>query len=643
MALGRRVDPLFAAGGGLAVAPATEAVTAQSVPLVEMQNAPLLPTAILKLLSHSLRIGGVDYPISLLSDARRMAALQEGTVTALRQLAIRRIWRNARYLATLRTMRIGASVLLNTDVDPALSHNAHMALRTFLGNAPLTALAEMTWGEIFGKRREIGSRLELLAALAELEAALDNRPTAESPNGHDAQFREYLSILLDDPRIDRIRPNDLRFGWKHLDPAPSLRALLEAWAGLDLRPTRAQSALVEKLVRAMRRSIGEDILDIAQTLASITYVKTRARVRAAEVFAARHGARDYGPDLDSIGKRQGLSASWVSQVEAILLRGVGQSSLASPAAIALLERIDQMSYLSDDDLNIALELSSGNGHSLGTFRRFCLSVLRPSAAFDLGTHVAARAERRGVASTYHEAGLFQGAMRVAQRVCRVAGAAHLNEIAGAIALESGRPVDREELVTAVEAFPHMRWLDREHGWFSVDDFADSLVYVRVRKILAVAKKGVWVREIAEALYGDAHYAEESGGEFGLAPLRILKAAVLGWPDGIIEDARGRLLLERSVDPAYILSPREHKIYLALASAGGIATSRTVMRAVEGEVESVLAAMTSAPFIKAHAHGLYALRGWPIGAKELLAALAERVTESKARGRERSGVHVIRMN
>lgn len=583
---------------------------------------PLLPTPVLSLLTRSVRVGGVDYPIALLSDPRHAGDLAQDTAAQLRQLIFKRLTNNGRYVATLRTLRVGATLPLSDDYSARLSPAARIALRSFLQAAPFESLAERTWGDFFDKRRGSGPRIEVLAAMAELEGMLAEEGAEQTEGSVAEAWPALLQKLLADDRIDTIQPNDLRFGWKHLDGAPNLRTLLARWVDDVPAPTTQQRSLVQRLADALRRSFRDDVDDIAQSLAVLAYANRDARHRAAEAFAARHGMREYGPELEAIAKRHGTSGSRASQLEAILLAALRQESLASPAATALVRRAEALAYLDLHDIERALGLAPGNGHSLRTLRRFCLRVLRPAVAFDLHPHRAMRERRTGITSTYHEAGMFKGAVRVAQGLCRAAGAANITQVAGALALDTGRAIDRAALVAAVEGFPAMRWLDQQLGWFVLDELETSLVYPRVRKILAVAREGVTIREIGEALWRSLKLADESGGEVALAPMRILKAAILGWPDRITEDSQGRLQASVPIDIATALSPAEQQLFRALAAAGGIGNTTRLGRNVD--VASVAALLADCPFVEPLGHAVYALRGWPIDARSILAAFAERV-------------------
>jgi hypothetical protein len=152
----------------------------------------------------------------------------------------------------------------------------------------------------------------------------------------------------------------------------------------------------------------------------------------------------------------------------------------------------------------------------------------------------------------------------------------------------------------------------------------------VRKILAVATKGVSIRDIGEALYRDAKLADESGGEVGLAPMRILKQAILCWSDGIKEDARGFLYDPNGVEAAKVLSPLELKIFAALAHRRGVATANSLIKAIGGSPATIRTMLTYAVFAYPLGNGLFALRGWPISEPDLLVALAERMSQRGAR-------------
>lgn len=605
-------------------------------------QAPILPTALLRLLSRGLDVAGVEYAPDRLLDPQFVASLDPKAAKEVRHRVLVRIRDNGRRMATLRNTLIGETIKVPPGFDTAnLGKATRAVLHRYLQGAPLATLSMLTWGEALDVRRTGVQCLALMTALAELECALAEQETGQSPAKHAAP-RLDLQHLIDDERLAHIEAGDLRYGWRRFGNDRSLKALLERWQGQARELDASERAFVSQLERGLSMSLAEDISDIGKRLATAKFVNTEARSRAAEIFAARYGARDYGPELEAIGKRHGCSGSRVSKVEAALLKDRGQSPVASPAALAIFRKMQQFEFLESGQLEAQLELKPGSGHSLEVFRRFCLRVLRPTVGFDLGGHVNLRKVRRGVAAPYEEAGALKAALRYAQRECRISGAASLTTVAGALALDSEQPVLREALRKLIDVHPKARWLDRDHAWFALDDLADSLVYARVRKILAVAKQGVSIREIGEALWRCPQLAYESGGEASLAPMPILKAAILGWPDGIIENADGNLTVSEPIEPTAVLSPLEHQIYAALAKSGGIGTGSSIARAVDGDSKSVASTIQYAPFVEAIGHGVYALRGWPVGPRAMLAALAERVAETKS-GPTRTGVTVIRMH
>ena len=132
------------------------------------------------------------------------------------------------------------------------------------------------------------------------------------------------------------------------------------------------------------------------------------------------------------------------------------------------------------------------------------------------------------------------------------------------------------------------------------------------------------------------------GKPGLAPLRVLKQAILAWPDGIQEDARGYLYDPNGVETATVLSPLEQQIFAALADRGGVATAGAIVKAVGGNAAAVRTMLSYVVFAYPLGSGLYALRGWPIGERELLSALAYKVAQrGEDQGDRRSTVMVIR--
>ncbi|HQR21610.1 MAG TPA: hypothetical protein PKV98_12125 [Burkholderiaceae bacterium] len=593
-----------------------------------MHDPWLLPTPLTKLVSNRISIGRKPVAAEKLAQPEFVASLSEANRDKAAQVILDRIVGNGRYMAALRTRPVSRDIAIPADFGTdKLSGGARDVFDRVFNGSGFAALDDLTWGQILDNRRTGVERLPLMVALAELEWKVHHFKSQATNCASVDALTKQLRALLDDERIDAVKNDDLRLGWRAFGSHQTLSALIRSW--LDAGPDAISSRrhYIELLSKTFAMNLAEDISDIGAALAQRAFARLDARARNAEVFAARFGARDYGPQLEAIAKRLACSGARVSQIEAILLKERRHGSLCSPAALTMLNRIASLSYLPAPQLEQGAGLTAGQGDSLRTFRRFCLTVLKPTHGFDIGEEGSLGPGKRH--ATLHEdrqPSRFRAALKYAKREARIAGAANIGSVAGAIALDTGKPVVREELERMIDEMPQFTWLDRDLGWFAVDDLADSLIHSRVLKLLAVAKKGLSIREIGEALWRDTKFADESQGEAALAPMAVLKKAILGWPDGIKENARGFLSLPDELDLAAVLSPLEKRIFKALAEQDGVATAASLAKRVGGNVQSLRVALSTAVFAYPLGQGLYALRGWPISERDILAAIVNKVSE-----------------
>lgn len=603
----------------------------------------LVPSPLAGLLSRRIVVGQFKLGPKQLADPDVVERLPRKVARQAAQTLIDRITGNAKHMAALRKRAIGHDIRIPDDFEPSeLSRLSRAVFHRVLNGSSLRALADVSWGQLLDNRRTGVERLPLMTAVAEIEWRLHHRHSAleNVPRKSDTV---QIDDLLAEVHINAVRDNDLRFGWRRFGTQEKLSDVLREWQAAEHALNPAQRKFVQRLHHAFRMTLAEDIEDIGRTLADVALVRMEARGRAAEIFAARYGARDYGPMLEAVGKRHACSGARVSQLDEILLKARGRHTLVSPAALAMLKRVQLAAYMEQPHVEQDVGLVLGSGHSLATFRRFCLNVLRPPLGVDIGREASVGALRKGVSADFTQVSAFKAALRYAKREARIAGAANITNVAGALALDTGAPVSRAALERMVDELPQATWLDREYGWFALDDLADSLVYARVRKILAVAANAVSIRDIGEALYRDSKLADESGGELGLAPMRILKQAILSWPDGIKEDARGFLYAPNGIETAEVLSPVELKLFKALVDRGGVATASSLVKEIGGNQGTVRSMLSYAVFAYPLGSGLYALRGWPVAERDLLSALADKVAErgEEPDGEKHSTVLVIR--
>jgi hypothetical protein len=592
----------------------------------------LVPSALAALLTRRIEIGEHHITPRQLTEPAFVAELPASVRDCAAHEVIKRVTHIARHRAALRARPVREDLQVPADFGlDGLTPLSRASLETALNGDGVSALESMTWWQLLEFHRASFLRVPLMTAMAELEWRLRQH---HSHAGHllDNDTAQISELLADD-RIDQILNIDLRFGWRRFGPHETLSSLLRAWESGSRGLTAAEQRLLSAIHRSMKATLAEDVLDIGHNLAEQCFRTADARSRATEIFAARYGAREYGPQLEAIGKRQACSGSRVSQIVAILLKGRGKHSIASPATLTLLRRVESLAYLPAEQVERAVGLVPGQGESLLTLRRFCLNVLRPTIGVEVGEEGSLGAKRYGVLSGHETPTRLRAALRHAKRESRIAGAANIASVAGALALDTGAPVRRKDLEEMVDELPQAVWLDREHGWFAVNDLADSLIYSRVRKMLAVAANGISIREIGEALWRDAKFADESGSEAPLAPMRILKQAILSWPDGIKEDARGCLFDPNGIEAAQVLSSLELQLFTALVECGGVATVTTLLARIGGMSDSLRTTLSYAVFAYALGNGVYALRGWPVSERDLLAALADKVL---ARGGETDG-------
>lgn len=593
----------------------------------------LVPSPLTGLLTRRIFVGRFKLNPKQLAHPGVVEQLPQEVARQAAQTLINRITGSGKHMAALRKRPISHDIRIPDDFETSeLSLLSRTVFHRLLNGSSFRALDDVSWGQLLDNRRTGVERLPLMTAIAEIEWRLHHRQAA-SEYGPRKSDTVQIDDLLAEAHIDAILVNDLRFGWRRFRTQKTLSDVLREWKAAEHALNPVQRTFVQRLHQAFRMTLAEDIADIGRALAEGAFVRMEARGRAAEIFAARYGARDYGPALEAVGKRHACSGSRVSQLDDILLKARGRHTVASPAALAMLKRVQSAAYMEQPQVEQAAGLVLGSGHSLATFRRFCLTVLRPPLGVDIGREASVGALRKGVSSDFTQVSAFKAALRYAKREARIAGAANLTSVAGALALDTGAPVSRAALERMVDELPQASWLDREHGWFVLDDLADSFVYARVRKILAVAINGVSIREIAEALYRDAKFADESGGELGLAPMRILKQAILSWPDGVKEDGRGFLYDPNGIETAAVLSPLELKIFVALVDRGGVATASSLLKAIGGNQATLYTALAYAVFAYPLASGLYALRGCPVAEQTLLSALAAKVSQ---RGEELDG-------
>ena len=606
-------------------------------------NPWLIPSPLAEMLSHRVVIGDFKIEPKQLAEPEVVAQLPLKIRREVARVALERILKSGKHRATLRKRMVTSDIKVPADFKAAdLSRPARAVFARLLSGTGFEGLDGWSWSHLLDNRRTGVNRDTLLSAMAEIEWRLRERG-AGGKHVPQAQHTKQIQDLIADDRLDNVRADDLRFGWRQFGTYDRLSELLASWTGKgagSLSPE--QGRFVESLHRAFNFTLAEDVEDIGRALATRAFVRTDPRTRAAEVFAARYGAREYGPMLEAIGKRHACSGSRVSQLDVMLLKARDLRTVVSPAALAMLSKVNGLAFMEASLVERTAGLTQSQGHSLETFRRFCLTVLRPTLAFDIGCERSLGEMRQGIAADLTQASKFKSALRYASRESRISGAANITSVAGALALDSGMPISRDALERMVDELPQATWLDREHGWFFINELADSLIYARVRKILAAAVNGVSIRDIGEALFRDAKLADESGGEAGLAPLRVLKQAILAWPDGIQEDARGYLYDPNGVETAKVLSPLEQRIFAALADRGGVATAGAIVKAVGGNAAAVRTMLSYVVFAYPLGSGLYALRGWPIGERELLSALADKVAQrGEDQGDRRSTVMVIR--
>lgn len=603
----------------------------------------LVPSPLSKLLTRRIEVGEHHIAPRQLAEPAYVAKLPAAVRVKAAQEVLNRVTQIATHRAALRMRPVREDLQIPGDFTlDSLSHESRASLLKALNGDGIAALDDMTWWQLLEVDRSSSIRVPLMTAMAELEWHLKHHQPIVGQRLL-ASDKALIDELLADDRIELILESDLRFGWRQFGSHKTLSSLLKDWTSDGQALTAAQRGLLRALHRSMKSTLADDVADIGRTLAERCFTAADARSRASEIFAARYGAREYGPQLEAIGKRQACSGSRVAQIDASLLKHRGEHSVASPAALSLLRRAHALAYMPVDQVERAVGLVPGHGDSLQTFRRFCLNVLRPTVGFEIADEGSLGAKRRSVLVSHSEPTRLRAALRHAKRETRIAGAANIASVAGALALDTGAPVCRQDLEGMVDELPQAVWLDREHGWFAVNDLSDSLIYSRVRKMLAVAAKGISIREIGEALWRDAKLADESGGEAALAPMRVLKQAILSWPDGIKEDARGFLFDPNGIETAKVLSPLELKIFTALAECGGVATATTLLGRIGGKPDSLRTTLSYAVFAYPLGNGLYALRGWPISERDLLSALADKVSErSEATdGPTRPTVMVIR--
>jgi len=498
--------------------------------------------------------------------------------------------------------------------DQRLGTQSRETLRAVLLGRPLFTLNSMTWGALLTARTARGRRVELVTAMAELELALKDEPRQPS-SLQSSDLTPALTSLVADLRGDGflqdVGRTDLRFGWAAHSDAATFHELLAEWERRRSL-TSGELALLKRLHRASRASFVEDIRDIAQTLADASFLTAPARhARAIEILLARFGCvAGVSSDQVSVAKHHGLTAGRIAQIEAQLYKNRGARTLHSPAVARLHAAIKSIEALPASRIEARVGLKAGEGEGLATFGRLCAHLMSPPLPLNLARR---RDGSRSLAAPVGQRSQHDLIRRLAMRETNSAGAASVASILGACAL-SGNFLDRTILEDYVAGTDKAKWLDRELGWFVVGENRKGPIHHRVLKMLAVARDGITMRAIATSLFRDPHLAYETGGEVVLAPVSILKRAVLSWSEGVVD--HGRYLHLPSIRAGDVLPPGELRCYEALAELDGIATPQMVAETLRCDVTSLNSRLACLPFVEPLGTGIYRLVGWRQSSAEM---------------------------
>jgi len=528
---------------------------------------------------------------------------------------VARIFSHPPTLLALGRLPIADSVQVPEQFDDQrLSAQSRETLRAVLHGRPLATLNSMTWGALLTARAARGRRVELVTAMAEVEDALKDEP--RHPTGLQSSdltpaLISLVAELRSDVYMQDVRRTDLRFGWAAHSDAETLHELLDEW---ERRKSLAPSevALLKRLHRASRATFVEDIRDVARTLADASFLtRPASHARAIEILLARCGCvAGVRSDQISVAKHHGVTASRIAQIEAQLYKNRGARTLHSPAVARMHAAITAIEALPAARIERRVGLKAGEGEELATFSRLCAHLISPPLPLNLAK------SRNGAASLAAPIGQRSQhdlIRRLAMRETNSAGAANVANILGACAL-SGNILDRTILEDYVAGTDRAKWLDRELGWFVVGENRKGPIHHRVLKMLAVARDGITMRAIAASLFRDPQLAYETGGEVALAPISILKRAVLSWSEGVVD--HGRYLHLPSVRAGDVLPAGELRCYEALAELDGIATPEMMAESLRCDVTSANSRLACLSFVESLGTGIYRLVGWRQSSDEM---------------------------
>jgi len=435
-------------------------------------------------------------------------------------------------------------------------------------------------------------------------------------------IRARIDRLLADPRLERIRADDLRYGWNALGKAESLPQLLRHWKSTGRVP-KAGARLVAGLELGAQSTLAEDIRNLAERFSQTAFQYGGVRSRAVEIFVARYGASTIGAKISELAEAFDCTHQRITQIIKKMTAVGAEDSVVSLPALALVARAQELSKVvpTDEQLAAALGLGPGAGHSMPVFRRFCVEILRLSEG-DVAAIGQLRTGQTGPQSRPRIADASAAFMRRAKEHCRASAAVHLATLVGELALDDGITVSKEVVQRVIDSDPGSRWLDREAGWFTLDVLKGSYLEGRVREILAVAQRAVPIRDIAGALLSDVRHNYQKQDEFSPVPLGVLRGALLGL-SGIVSDGWGQLSDQSGARPEDVLSPTHLQIYQALAKRGGVARKSDVIAEVQpGSVKATIHVHISlTSFVYTIGPSLYALLGWPLSEDDILKALS----------------------
>jgi hypothetical protein len=438
--------------------------------------------------------------------------------------------------------------------------------------------------------------------------------------------------------LDSVGTNDLRL-WH--EGARSLREVLSQ------PPHGAEetsfSALARAVTRADRNTFAQEVEDVAVMLSSRRKgnLPMDRNHQWVQVFVARYVSDSgAGRSFDQVGKVFGVSRQRAIDICSSLKEQMAGVTVTLPATTRVLAAARELAPNSSAEMNLRLRKLLGAGAGVEAALNFATElgikdlpvVLRESEAKLPDGPVKVR-----LIEDAEERSWVTHAFRAAQREVAEMGSANLLQLAGYLALEHKTAPGRQALLAVMERLAGFRWLDKEGGFFTFGDCGEtSALAKRVRKIMAVAPRPVYLEEIASALVKENRWLSRTSSRATsvsmLPALYVLRELLYCWKWlGSMQQIRFYPTIKIGAD---VLSEQERMYVSIVQRNGGVATRHQIVdeitRILEISDVAVNTLMVTSPIVSKFEYGLYGLiaRDLDDGALE----------GARATLREKVGVH-----